>query len=182
MNPVRKRRLIVTLLILGAVAVATGLSVFALQRNMTYLYSPTEVDAGKAPNGHAFRLGGIVKEGSVHRVPGTLTTDFVITDRFQDIPVTYTGILPDLFRVGQSTITTGTMENGTFVATKVLAKHDATYMPPQVAQAIAKAREEHRIPKAGTGGEGLEAGAQKPNASVQHPAAPNPQPRTPFQP
>jgi cytochrome c-type biogenesis protein CcmE len=152
MNPVRKRRLIITLLILGAVAVATGLSVFALQKNMTYLYSPTEVDAGKAPDGHPFRLGGIVKEGSVHRVPGTLTTDFVITDRFQNIPVTYTGILPDLFRVGQSTITTGSMKNGKFVATQVLAKHDSTYMPPQVEQAIAKAEKEHRVPKTAQGG------------------------------
>ena len=153
MNPVRKRRLIITLLILGAVAVAAGLSVFALQKNMTYLYSPSEVDAGKAPDGHPFRLGGIVMEGSVHRVPDTLITDFVITDRFQSIPVTYTGILPDLFRVGQSTITTGSMKDGKFVATQVLAKHDATYMPPQVKQAIAKAKEEHRIPaNAGHGG------------------------------
>src|SRR6185437_16063608 len=128
-------------------------SVFALQKNMTYLYSPSEVDAGKAPEGHPFRLGGIVKEGSVHRVPGSLTTDFVITDRFESIQVTYTGILPDLFRVGQSTITTGMMANGKFVATQVLAKHDSTYMPPQVAKAIAKAKEEHRIPKnAGHGG------------------------------
>ena len=148
----RKRRLIITLLILGAVGVATALSVFALQRNMTYLYSPSEVDAGKAPDGHPFRLGGIVKEGSVHRVPGTLTTDFVITDRFQSIPVSYTGILPDLFRVGQSTITTGKMENGKFVATQVLAKHDSTYMPPQVEQAIAKAEQEHRVPKTAQGG------------------------------
>ncbi|HEX7369844.1 MAG TPA: cytochrome c maturation protein CcmE [Rhodanobacteraceae bacterium] len=155
MNPVRKRRLVISLLILGAVAIATVLVVFALQRNITYLYSPTEVDSGKAPSNGQFRLGGIVKEGSVHHVPGSLTTDFVITDRFQDIPVTYTGILPDLFRVGQSTITTGKMEHGTFVATKVLAKHDATYMPPQVAQAIAKAKEEHRIPKAGTRDPGL---------------------------
>lgn len=146
MNPVRKRRLIVTLLILGAVAIAAGLSVFALQRNMTYLYSPSEVDAGKAPARHPFRLGGIVLEGSIHRVPGTLTTDFTITDRFNNIPVQYTGILPDLFRVGQSTITTGRMVGGTFIATQVLAKHDSTYMPPQVAQAIAKARAEHRIP------------------------------------
>ncbi|TAN06891.1 MAG: cytochrome c maturation protein CcmE [Rhodanobacteraceae bacterium] len=146
MNAVRKRRLIVTLVILGAVAIAAGLSVFALQQNVTYLYSPTEVDAGKAPAHHPFRLGGIVKEGSVHQVPGTLTTDFVITDRFQSIPVRYTGILPDLFRTGLSTITTGRMEHGTFVATTVLAKHDATYMPPQVKQAIAKAKEENRIP------------------------------------
>jgi len=152
MNPVRKRRLIITLLILGAVGVATVLSVFALQKNMTYLYSPTEVDAGEAPDAHPFRLGGIVEEDSVHRVPGTLTTDFVITDRFQSIPVTYTGILPDLFRVGQSTITTGSMKGGKFVATQVLAKHDETYMPPQVEQAIAKAEKEHRVPKTDKGG------------------------------
>ncbi|HET7930386.1 MAG TPA: cytochrome c maturation protein CcmE [Rhodanobacteraceae bacterium] len=150
MNPVRKRRLIVVLVIVAAVGIATAISVFALQQNMTYLYSPSEVDAGKAPADGVFRLGGIVAEGSVHKVPGTLQTDFVITDRFQSIPVEYTGILPDLFRVGQSTITTGRMQHGTFVATKVLAKHDATYMPPQVAQAIAKAKEEHRIPEAGT--------------------------------
>ncbi|MGH8114588.1 MAG: cytochrome c maturation protein CcmE [Rhodanobacteraceae bacterium] len=146
MNPVRRRRLIITLVILGAVAIATGLSVFALQQNMTYLYSPSEVDAGRSPHSGRFRLGGIVEEGSIHRVPDTLTTDFVITDRFQSIPVKYTGILPDLFRVGQSTITTGSMVDGTFIATKVLAKHDATYMPPQVAQAIAKAKAMHRIP------------------------------------
>jgi cytochrome c-type biogenesis protein CcmE len=152
MNPVRKRRLTITLLILGAVGVATVLSVFALQKNMTYLYSPTEVDAGEAPDARPFRLGGIVEEGSVHRVPGTLTTDFVITDRFQSIPVTYTGILPDLFRVGQSTITTGSMKDGKFVATQVLAKHDETYMPPQVEQAIAKAEKEHRVPKTAQGG------------------------------
>jgi len=85
-------------------------------------------------------------------VPGTLTTDFVITDRFQSIPVSYTGILPDLFRVGQSTITTGKLENGKFVATQVLAKHDSTYMPPQVEQAIAKAEKEHRVPKTAQGG------------------------------
>jgi cytochrome c-type biogenesis protein CcmE len=154
MNPVRKRRLIITLVIVAAVAIATTLSVFALQQNMTYLYSPSEVDAGKSPHSGQFRLGGIVKEGSIHRVPDTLTTDFVITDRFRNTPVRYTGILPDLFRVGQSTITTGHMVDGTFVATKVLAKHDATYMPPQVKQAIAKAREEHRIPKVGTGDPG----------------------------
>jgi cytochrome c-type biogenesis protein CcmE len=88
----------------------------------------------------------------VHRVSGTLTTDFVITDRFQSIPVSYTGILPDLFRVGQSTITTGSMKDGKFVANQVLAKHDSTYMPPQVAQAIAKAEKEHRVPKTTQGG------------------------------
>ena len=152
MTPTRKRRLIVISLIVLAVGIAAALTVFALQQNMTYLYSPSEVEAGKAPVSAAFRLGGIVKEGSVHRVAGTLTTDFVITARFQSIPVSYTGILPDLFRVGQSTITTGSMKNGKFVATQVLAKHDSTYMPPQVEQAIAKAEKEHRVPKTAQGG------------------------------
>ncbi len=140
MNPVRKRRLIITLLIVAAVAVAAGISVFALQQNMTYLYSPSEVDAGKAPANARFRLGGIVEEGSVRRVPDTLTTDFTVTDRFRDTKVQYTGILPDLFRQGQSVVTTGSMHGGVFVATQVLAKHHATYMPPEVARAIAKAK------------------------------------------
>ncbi|HEX7323853.1 MAG TPA: cytochrome c maturation protein CcmE [Rhodanobacteraceae bacterium] len=153
MNPVRKRRLVITLVILGAVVVATGISVFALQQNMTYLYSPSEVEAGKAPVHGVFRLGGIVTEGSIHQKSGTLQTDFKITDRFDTIPVKYTGILPDLFAAGQSTITTGRMVDGTFVATKVLAKHDATYMPPQVAQAIAKAKAAHRIPAAAAAAE-----------------------------
>jgi cytochrome c-type biogenesis protein CcmE len=160
MNPVRKRRLWITLAIVGAVAIATGISAFALQHDMTYLYSPTEVDAGKAPVHGVFRLGGIVEEGSVHKVPNTLETQFVITDRFQSIPVEYTGILPDLFRTGQSTITTGRMVGGTFVATKVLAKHDAKYMPPQVKQAIAKAKEMES--KGGTRDRGPGAGGRQP--------------------
>jgi cytochrome c-type biogenesis protein CcmE len=139
-NRTRKRRLIAALLIAGAVAVAAGITVFALQQNMTYLYSPSEVDGGKVPSGARFRLGGLVKEGSVHRVPGTLQTDFVVTDRFHDTKVEYTGILPDLFRQGQSVVSTGSMHDGAFIATQVLAKHDATYMPPEVARAIAKAK------------------------------------------
>ncbi|HET6906160.1 MAG TPA: cytochrome c maturation protein CcmE [Rhodanobacteraceae bacterium] len=148
MNPVRKRRLIVISLIVLAVGVAAALTVFALQQNMTYLYSPSEVEAGKAPASAAFRLGGIVKEGSVHRVSGTLTTDFTITDRFHDMPVQYTGILPDLFREGQSVVTTGHMSGGRFTATQVLAKHDETYMPKEVADAIAKAKAAHKVPAA----------------------------------
>ncbi len=152
MNPVRKRRLIVVSLIVLAVGVAAALTVLALQQNMTYLYSPSEVEAGHAPLHARFRLGGVVKEGSIHRVPGTLTTDFVVTDRFHDMRVQYTGILPDLFREGQSVITTGRMQNGRFDATEVLAKHDETYMPKEVADAIAKAKAEHRVPPNAQGG------------------------------
>ncbi len=144
MNAVRKRRLIVIGLVLAAAAVAGVLTVFALQRNMTYLFSPTEVDAGKAPAGSTFRLGGIVKEGSVKRSGDSLEVDFVITDRFHSMPVVYTGILPDLFRQGQSVVTTGHMQGNTFVASKVLAKHDETYMPPEVADAIKKAEKAGR--------------------------------------
>ena len=140
MNPVRKRRLIVVSLIVLAVGIAAALTVFALQQNMTYLYSPSEVEAGHAPVHARFRLGGVVKEGSIHRVPGTLTTDFTVTDRFHDMPVQYTGILPDLFREGQSVITAGHMQGGKFDASEVLAKHDETYMPKEVADAIAKAK------------------------------------------
>jgi cytochrome c-type biogenesis protein CcmE len=140
MTPTRKRRLIAVALILGAVAVAAALTVSALQANMTYLFSPSEIEAGKAPEQASFRLGGVVLENSVHRDSASLKVDFVVTDRFHDMPVEYTGILPDLFREGQSVVATGKIENGHFAAREVLAKHDETYMPKEVADAIAKAK------------------------------------------
>jgi cytochrome c-type biogenesis protein CcmE len=162
LNQVRKRRLIVVSLIVLAVGVAAALTVFALQQNMTYLYSPSEVEAGHAPRHARFRLGGVVKEGSIHRVPGTLTTDFTVTDRFHDMRVQYTGILPDLFRQGQSVITTGRLHGGGFDANEVLAKHDETYMPKEVADAIAKAKAAGR---AGTRDSGL--GTRRSSAGSQ---------------
>lgn len=140
MTPTRKRRLIAVSLILAAIAIATALTVLALSRNMSYLFSPSEVLAGKAPEASSFRLGGVVLEHSIRRAPGSLTVDFVVTDRFHDMPVQYTGVLPDLFREGQSIIATGTMQDGHFAAREVLAKHDETYMPKEVADAIAKAK------------------------------------------
>lgn len=140
MTPTRKRRLIAVSLILAAIAIATALTVLALSRNMSYLFSPSEVLAGKAPEASSFRLGGVVLEHSIRRAPGSLTVDFVVTDRFHDMPVQYTGVLPDLFREGQSIIATGTMQGGHFAAREVLAKHDETYMPKEVADAIAKAK------------------------------------------
>jgi cytochrome c-type biogenesis protein CcmE len=142
-TPTRKRRLIVISLVLAAVAAAAGLSVLALQQNMTYLYSPSEVEAGHAPASARFRLGGVVLEKSIARSNDSLKVDFIVTDRFKDMPVEYTGILPDLFREGQSVVATGTIEHGRFVATEVLAKHDETYMPKEVADAIAKAKQAH---------------------------------------
>jgi cytochrome c-type biogenesis protein CcmE len=140
MTPTRKRRLIAVALILAAVGVATALTMLALGRNMTYLFSPSEVLAGNAPPGANFKLGGVVLEHSVARDANSLRVDFTVTDRFQQIPVTYTGILPDLFREGQSIIATGRMQVGRFEAHEVLAKHDETYMPKEVAAAIAKAK------------------------------------------
>jgi cytochrome c-type biogenesis protein CcmE len=143
MTPTRRRRLIAIALILAAVGIATGLTVLALGRNMTYLFSPSEVLAGRVPGDAGFRLGGVVLERSVKRDPASLKVDFTVTDRFHDMPVQYTGILPDLFREGQSIIATGKVENGHFVAREVLAKHDETYMPKEVADAIAKAKAAH---------------------------------------
>jgi cytochrome c-type biogenesis protein CcmE len=140
MTPTRRRRLIVISLVLAAVAIAATLTVFALQQNMTYLFSPSEVDDGHAPKDARFRLGGVVEEHSIRRAGDSLKVDFIVTDRFRTMPVEYTGILPDLFREGQSVVATGAMQNGRFVATEVLAKHDESYMPPEVADAIAKAK------------------------------------------
>jgi len=139
-TPTRKRRLIAVALILLAVGIAAALTVTALQQNMTYLFSPSEVEAGKAPVAASFRLGGVVLEHSVQRDPSSLKVNFTVTDRFHDMPVEYTGILPDLFREGQSIVATGRIANGRFVAREVLAKHDETYMPKEVADAIAKAK------------------------------------------
>jgi cytochrome c-type biogenesis protein CcmE len=144
MTPTRKRRLIVISLVLAAVAVAAGLTVLALQQNMTYLFSPSEVETGQAPASARFRLGGVVLEKSVMRSNDSLNVDFIVTDRFKELPVEYTGILPDLFREGQSIVATGAMHDGRFVATEVLAKHDETYMPKEVADAIAKAKAKAR--------------------------------------
>ena len=143
MTPTRKRRLIVISLVLAAVAIAASLTVLALQQNMTYLYSPSEVEAGHAPAAAPFRLGGVVLEQSIKRSSDSLQVDFVVTDRFRQMPVEYTGILPDLFREGQSIVATGALREGRFVATEVLAKHDETYMPKEVADAIEKAKDAH---------------------------------------
>lgn len=143
MTPTRKRRLIAVALILLAVGVAAALTVTALSQNMTYLFSPTETLAGNAPSGASFKLGGVVLESSIKRDPNSLKVDFVVTDRFKQIPVEYTGILPDLFREGQSVIATGRMQGDRFLAREVLAKHDESYMPKEIADAIAKAKATH---------------------------------------
>ena len=148
MNPTRKRRLTIISLIVLAVGIATTLGVVALTQNVTYLYTPVEVQQGKVPADARFRLGGMVKAGSIRRATDSLKVEYVTTDGDADMTVEYHGILPDLFREKQSVIATGKMQGGRFIATEVLAKHDETYVPRDVADAMAKAHAKHDVPNA----------------------------------
>ncbi|PJJ96480.1 cytochrome c biogenesis protein CcmE [Lysobacteraceae bacterium NML03-0222] len=145
MNPTRKRRLVVVLLILTAAAIAITLGALALQRNVAYLYTPSEVLRGEAGDKARFRLGGMVAENSFKRATGSLEARFEVDDGDARLPVSYTGILPDLFREKQAVVATGRMENGVFVAEQVLAKHDETYMPKEVADKMGAAHQKHGV-------------------------------------
>jgi len=136
MNPTRKRRLALVGVLLAAAAAAAAFVVLALQENLSYLHTPTEVREGKAPAQARFRLGGIVCEGSVHRAPGSLEVQFAVTDRLRQVPVRFDGILPDMFKEGTAIIAVGNMDQGSFKATEVLAKHDESYRPREVEQAM----------------------------------------------
>ena len=145
MNPTRKRRLTIVLLVIAAAAVAIGLIVFALQQNMNYLLTPSQVQTGQAGSYKTFRLGGMVKAGSIQRSNDSLKVTFTVIDAAGAMPVEYTGILPDLFRDDQSVIATGHMDNARFIATEVLAKHDETYMPKELKDAMAKAHANKKL-------------------------------------
>jgi len=109
----------------------------AMNENIMYFYSPSQISAGEAPAGRAFRLGGLVSSGSVERTPGSIEVRFTVTDNAQSIPVSYSGLLPDLFREGQGVIAHGRLDqSGVFKADEVLAKHDENYMPPEVAESL----------------------------------------------
>jgi cytochrome c-type biogenesis protein CcmE len=148
MNPTRKRRLIIVLLVVAAAIVAVGLTVFALQQNMNYLFTPSQVQTGEARSYKTFRLGGMVKAGSIQRSSDSLKVTFTVVDASGSMPVEYTGILPDLFRDNQSVIATGHMDNARFIATEVLAKHDETYMPKELKDAMAKAHQGKQVNEA----------------------------------
>ncbi|MBB6189442.1 cytochrome c maturation protein CcmE [Rhodanobacter sp. MP7CTX1] len=145
MNPTRKRRLIIVALVVAAAAVAVGLGVYALQQNMNYLLTPSQVQSGQASSYKTFRLGGMVKAGSIQRSKDSLQVTFTVVDASGTMPVEYTGILPDLFRDDQSVIATGHMDNARFIATEVLAKHDETYMPKELKDAMAKAHANKKV-------------------------------------
>jgi cytochrome c-type biogenesis protein CcmE len=130
-------------LILGGVlllSAATGLVLYALQDNLAFFYTPTQVQAKEAPQGRTFRVGGLVEVGSVKRTG--LDVSFRVTDTAQIVPVTYTGILPDLFKEGKGVVAQGTLgTDGIFRAKEVLAKHDENYMPPEAQAAVDKAHQ-----------------------------------------
>lgn len=156
MNPTRKRRLTIVLSLLAAAVIAIVLVVFALQNNMNYLLTPSQVQSGQASDYKTFRLGGMVKAGSIQRSSDSLKVTFTVVDAGGAMPVEYIGILPDLFRDNQSVIATGHMDGARFVATEVLAKHDETYMPKELKDAMAKAHANKKIEDAGNGESGME--------------------------
>jgi cytochrome c-type biogenesis protein CcmE len=136
----RHRRIVWIVAGLGALGVAVALVLNAFRSNLVFFYTPTQIAAGEAPKGRNFRLGGLVEDNSVKRVPDGLGVTFIVTDRARSIPVRYTGILPDLFREGRGVVAQGHIgEDGRFVATEVLAKHDENYMPPEAAEALRRA-------------------------------------------
>jgi cytochrome c-type biogenesis protein CcmE len=131
----RTKRLAIIFGGLASLGVATALVLNALNSNVAFFFTPTQVSAGEAPQGRAFRVGGLVKPGTLQR--DQMTVRFVITDTARDMPVAYTGILPDLFKEGKGAVAQGHLnERGDFVASEVLAKHDENYMPPQAQHAL----------------------------------------------
>ncbi len=143
MTPKRKKRLYLVILMVLGVGTAAVLAINAFEENLMFYYPPAEVVAGKAPTDHPFRMGGLVTQGSVKRLDDGLTVQFDITDNAETVTVQYTGILPDLFREGQGIISLGKLTaDGVFVADEVLAKHDETYMPPEVADSLQTAHQE----------------------------------------
>ncbi|MGC1181682.1 cytochrome c maturation protein CcmE [Legionella sp.] len=139
MNPVRKRKLLILLFTLTVLSLSAGLVLYALRQNISLFYTPTQIAEGKAPLLHVIRIGGMVEKGSFIRAEKSLKVEFKITDFSKAIVVIHTGILPDLFREEQGVVVEGQLiDRQHFQATRVLAKHDANYMPPEVKAALAK--------------------------------------------
>ena len=155
----RRRRIVLVAGILAGVSLAGVLALNAFRENVMFFFDPSQVAAGEAPIEKRFRLGGMVRPGTVDREAGSLDMSFIVTDFKHDVRVVYTGVVPDLFRENQGVVAHGRLgSNGVFVADEILAKHDENYMPPEVAKAI---KEKHggvmpvnpdirAAPKAGT--------------------------------
>ncbi|MEQ8314703.1 MAG: cytochrome c maturation protein CcmE [Gammaproteobacteria bacterium] len=150
MKPHRRKRLGIIVFIAMGLSLAIGLTLFALRQNINMFYTPTQVAGGEVSSGVNFRIGGMVKEGSIAEAQDSLMVQFVTTDYVSDVPVRYEGILPDLFREGQGVVAEGQIDaNGVFQASKVLAKHDENYMSAEVKAALDAAgasSENHALP------------------------------------
>src|SRR5215469_14941324 len=141
----RQRRMTLVFGIVVGVGIAGALALSAFRSNVTFFFDPSKVAAGEVKPGQHFRLGGMVTKGSVKREPGSLEVHFTVTDFNHDVPVSYTGVLPDLFREGTGVVANGQLRSdGTFVADEVLAKHDEKYMPPEVAKSLKRRHGEAR--------------------------------------
>lgn len=137
MNNIQKRRLYYVIIFLLIFSLAVSLILYALKKNINVFYTPAQLFEAQVPADYHFRLGGMVKMGSVKREKNTLAVHFIVTDYKKELPVNYIGILPDLFREGKGVIAEGSLNNqGTFIATQVLAKHDENYMPKNVYQEL----------------------------------------------
>lgn len=148
MSP-RKKRMAWIALGLAVLATAIGLVLYALSSNIVFFFTPTQVASGEAPQGRAFRVGGLVEPGSLQREG--VQVRFKITDNAKTVPVTYTGTLPDLFKEGKGVVAQGQVgSDGVFKAKEVLAKHDENYMPPEAAAALEKAGHPAKAPGYGT--------------------------------
>lgn len=137
----RHTRFVLIGLALVALGMAVALVLNAFRSNLVFFFTPTQVANGEVPQGRSFRIGGLVESGTLTREPDGLTVRFVVTDTVKRVPVVYKGILPDLFKEGKGAVAQGRVgADGLFVASEVLAKHDENYMPPEAAEALAKAK------------------------------------------
>lgn len=139
MRAKRRQRLYLVILLITGLSIAVGLTLMALRENINLFFTPSQIVAGQAPQDVAFRIGGMVVDDSVKRNEQDLTVEFQVTDTAQQVPVQYTGILPDLFREGQGVVALGRLQGKVFVASEVLAKHDENYMAPETQEAIRQA-------------------------------------------
>jgi cytochrome c-type biogenesis protein CcmE len=136
----RHKKLTIIIMSVAALGLSTALVLDVFQSNLVFFFSPSQVAANEAPRGRSFRIGGLVEEGSVKRQSDGITVSFVVTDTAKNIPVVYTGILPDLFKEGKGVVAQGKLSSdGVFRADEVLAKHDENYMPPEAADALEQA-------------------------------------------
>ena len=144
----RQKRLALVVGGLAVLGIASALVLSAFQENLVFFYSPSQVANHEVPQGKAFRIGGLVQEGSVKRLPDGVTVTFIVTDTAKMIPVAYKGILPDLFKEGKGVVAQGKLgPDGVFTAHEVLAKHDENYMPPEASHALEQAAKAQKTVK-----------------------------------